>query len=1105
MAKSNKDRVGNALDLFVEGMQPFVVREMKARHKDEWEDKVREIMRNNKATAEKASRAQIPWDAPLVISVINGEWQYLFRNKLGKAERGMLHELSEIRNRWAHQEAFSTDDTWRALDTIHRLLSSVSAGDEAAQVDRLKADTQHTRSRELARQETRRAQKEALAGQPAGGLRPWRDVVTPHPDVASGRFAQAEFAADLAQVIRGDATDEYGNPKEFFRRTFITDGLRGLLLGAINRLSGNGGDPVIELQTNFGGGKTHSMLALYHLVSGASAADLAGIDVLLNETGVSDLPKANRAVLVGTALSAGQAHEKPDGTVVNTLWGEMAWQLLGAEGYAIIADSDKHGTSPGSDDLSKLFAKAGPTLVLIDEWVAYIRQTYETPDLPGGSFDANLTFAQALTEAAKSPEVLVVASLPQSQIEVGGEGGQKALDILENTFTRVKSSWRPASQEESYEIVRRRLFESIEPDNIASRDAVIDAYMQLYKKQEAEFPSGCREGDYRRKVELAYPVHPELFERLYEDWASLDEFQRTRGVLRLMASVIYSLWEGDDKSLMIMPAMIPMDDSAILSEITTKSGLSPAWTTVIETDVDGNDSLSRRIDRDNPNLGRLSACRRVARTIYVGSAPIADTARKGVDDRRIKLGCVQPGEGVAVFGDALRRLTDQATHLYVDGSRYWYSTQPSVTRVAQDRAAEQTEDDVLEEIRNRLAAEQKHAGDFERVHACPDSGADVPDEAEGRLVILKPESPHVNKNDDSAALQAAQAILEQRGSSPRINRNTLVFAAADRTRLADLEDAVRKYLAWKSIYNDRTSLNLDPFQTNQAKTKFDESDATVQARIPETYQWLLVPTQPEPTQPVQWQAFKATGADRLPVRASKKLIAEELFVTEYAGVRLRMDLDRVPLWRGNHVGVKQLCEDMAQYLYLPRFKNQRAIIQSMIDGVSSLSWSTDTFAVADAFDADRNRYLGLRVVNSGNIIADGSTVLVKPDIASAQIEAVQGETPTMTGGGSGVDGGGATGGGETGGGGDSVDPVEVDTKPRRFFGAVPLDAARLGRDAGRISEEVLSHLTGLPGATASISMEIQIEVPDGVPDNVVRTVMENCRTLKFETQDFEST
>ncbi|MDX1927462.1 MAG: Swt1 family HEPN domain-containing protein, partial [Pirellulaceae bacterium] len=385
MAKSNRNRVGDALDLFVEGMMPFVVQEMKIRHKDVWEDKVRDIMRENPATASKAASANIPWDAALVISVILSEWQYLFRKKLGPGERAMLHELSDFRNKWAHQEPFGTDDTLRALDTIHRLLNSVSAGDQSATVDNIKQEVMRVRYGELTKREEKKANKEALSGQPSSGLRPWRDVVSPHPDVASGRFAQAEFAADLAQVLRGNATTEYGDPKEFFRRTFITEGLRGLLMGAIARLSGNGGDPVIELQTNFGGGKTHSMLALYHMCSGAKVADLPGLDVLAKEAGIDALPKAERAVLVGTALSAGQERVKKDGTVIRTLWGEMAYQLHGKAGYLMLEESDRNGTSPGSDLLAELFEAAGPSLILIDEWVAYIRQTYDTPGLPGGS------------------------------------------------------------------------------------------------------------------------------------------------------------------------------------------------------------------------------------------------------------------------------------------------------------------------------------------------------------------------------------------------------------------------------------------------------------------------------------------------------------------------------------------------------------------------------------------------------------------------------------------------------------------------------------------------------------------------------------------------
>lgn len=227
-----------------------------------------------------------------------------------------------------------------------------------------------------------------------------------------------------------------------------------------------------------------------------------------------------------------------------------------------------------------------------------------------------------------------------------------------------------------------------------------------------------------------------------------------------MASVIYTLWSRQDKSLLIMPSMIPIDDPAVQEELTRY--LPASWSPVIEKDVDGPTSLPMRLDNENPNLGRYSAARRVARTIYMGSAPIADTARKGIDDRRVKLGCVQPGENVPIFGDAIRRLTDQATHLYVDGTRYWYSTQPSVARLAQDRAAQQGPDDVIEEIKRRLKEEQSHRGEFTKLYPCPGSSQEVADEMDARLVILGPEVPHISKDDSSPARKTAKEFLEER-------------------------------------------------------------------------------------------------------------------------------------------------------------------------------------------------------------------------------------------------------------------------------------------------------------------------------------------------------
>src|SRR5690606_7525181 len=432
---------------------------------------------------------------------------------------------------------------------------------------------------------------------------------------------------------------------------------------------------------------------------------------------------------------------------------------------------------------------------------------------------------------------------------------------LENTFARIESVWKPASADESFEIVRRRLFQEItDPQKFVDRDVTIRAFIDHYRANPQEFPPNCREGDYERRMRAAYPIHPELFDRLYEDWSTLERFQRTRGVLRLMASVIHSLWERGDTNLLIMPSTVPIDDPAVQYELTRY--LEDSWQPIIERDVDGPNSLPLQLDRDNPNLGRYSASRRVSRSIYIGSAPIVHAANRGLDDRSINLACVQPGESVATFGDALRRLTDAATFLYVDGRRYWYSTQPSVNRLAQDRAQLEDADKVEQEIIRRLRDAAKARGDFARVHVAPESSDDVPEDRDARLVILGPSTPHASR-DESRALDYARKILTSRGNAPRQFQNTLVFLAADRQRLGELEAAVRQYLAWKSIDEERESLNLDAFQANQARNKRQEADRTVDQRIPQTYCWLLYPDQPDPSDEIGWTATRLQGDEPL--------------------------------------------------------------------------------------------------------------------------------------------------------------------------------------------------------------------------------------------------
>src|SRR3990170_1164593 len=246
----------------------------------------------------KQKGASFNWDTQALLTLVWEQWNGVFSKTLGRAERTLVSELRDIRNKWAHQEAFSTDDAYRALDSATRLLTAVSAS-EADDVEKMKMELLRVRFDEQVRGEKRRNAGTAIESQATGGLKPWREVVNPHKDVASGRYQQAEFAADLWQVHLGEGTDEYLKPEEFFRRTYLTDSLKGLLAGAVRRLASQGGDPVVQLQTNFGGGKTHSMLALYHLFSGIDPRELAGIDTVMHEAEASSLPTAKRVVLVG--------------------------------------------------------------------------------------------------------------------------------------------------------------------------------------------------------------------------------------------------------------------------------------------------------------------------------------------------------------------------------------------------------------------------------------------------------------------------------------------------------------------------------------------------------------------------------------------------------------------------------------------------------------------------------------------------------------------------------------------------------------------------------------------------------------------------------------
>ena len=993
-----------------------------------------------------------------------------------------------------------------------------------------------------------------LAAVPRQGLRPWREVAIPHPDVAAGRYRQAEFAADLSQVARGRAEAEYQDPIEFFARTYLTEGMRGLMVQALRRIGGRGGEPVIQLKTAFGGGKTHSLLALYHLLRGrAPLASLRGAPELLAEAGIGlgqppeQPPSARVAVVVGTAVNPTRERRPPNlpGITIRTLWGEIAAQLAEQAGdpalYDRVRAADRRGVPPGSDALRELFDACGPCLLLIDELVAYARKIHGVQGLPAGSFDAVQTFIQELTEAVRaSRDSVLVATIPESDIEIGGEAGRETLARIEHTFGRMEAIWKPVGSEEGFEVVRRRLFLPI-ADAEPARDDTCRAFGALYRENLGDFPPECREARYAERLKACYPIHPEVFERLYNDWATLERFQRTRGVLRLMAAVIHDLWSRNDASLLILPGSVGLDAPAVRDELTRY--LPEGWTPVLEGDVDGRNSGPFRIDAESPRFGQTVAARRVARTIFLGSAPhVVQQQVRGVEDVRIRLGAVQPGEQVAVFNDALSQLSDRLTYLYRQDRRYWYDTRPNLRRTVSERAQQLAEDEVEREVERRLreATRRGDRGGFRGVHPCPAASSDVPDEAAVRLVLLAPGAAHADGDTGSAALTAARDLLADRGSSPRRRQNMLAFLAPDREAVEGLAQEARRFLAWKSVVRDREALNLDTHQRREAAGGEKASDGTVRLRLNEAWRWLLVPVQhvlPDGVGGLVWEPMPlAGGADALAVRAWERMRSSEHVIPEWSPALLAMEMERW-FWRGRpHVPVKQVWDAMCAYCYLPRLRDESVFTASIRAGVAS----GDSFGYAASVSA-QGRYEGLifgvPVDAAAGVYVDAESVLVRPEAARAQLEAERrrlaaarsaaagmeagagaatlagtpaggaegesGQPPRADGTRSGI--GTDTGSGAgTGPGGAKLDTGIAEPRPpRRFFATVRLDPDRAGRDMGTVAEEVLQHLTTLPGAEVEVSVEISAKVPDGVSRTVRRIVEENCRTLRFRSHGFE--
>ncbi len=954
-------------------------------------------------------------------------------------------------------------------------------------------------------------------------MKPWREIAIPHTDVLKGTFQQAEFAADITAVRTHTAPAIYQDARTFFERTYITEGMRRLLTQVAQRLGGQGGDPVIQLQTAFGGGKTHTMLAVWHLAARTCAlSELPGIPRLIERAGLMDIPAALTAVIDGTAHAPGQPW-KEGRTTIHTLWGELAWQLGGAAGFALLQGADASGTAPGKKLLAQLLKDCAPCVVLMDELVAYIRQFPEGKVLSGGTFESNISFVHELTEAVKQvPNAVLLASLPESDpekdknlVQVAGERGLLALRALEDVFGRVQAIWKPVGAEESFEIVRRRLFEPIRQEQ--EQHQVCRAFANTYTEEGARLPSETRENRYYERLLRAYPIHPELFDRLYENWSSIDGFQRTRGVLRLLAKVISRLWQDNNQDVMILPGSLPLADTGVRNDLI--SLLQPGWDPVIDSDIDGERAGTTALEKSEPRFGQVSAARRVARTLFLATAPSSvaiQPGNRGIDRGRVLLGCLQPGQAAAVYTDVLARMADRLHYLNNDGdksadsTRYWFDTRANLRREMETRKQRFDERTVVRKEIEKVAAKLFNGTRlFEGVHVFTPH-ADVPDDSALRLVVLPPEYAFTKENrrkSDEGVLE----YLRGHGNQPRHRANRLLFIAPDNSALNRLSDATRVALAWADIVTavQEGRLNIDQVQTRQARREAEAASKVLPRTARECFKWLLCPVLDDPSDPqTTIEAFPLNTSSGTPSGELERVCLEnELIIEAWSPVHLRARLKEL-YWKAHqpHIPAMRFWEDSLRYLYLPRLKTRHVLA----DVIRTGSASKDFFGIAYGFSD--GKYEGFQLGGHG-VSLDDTVLLIDLKIAQEFAATAKQDPPPPT---LPPEGGQFIVSPPSGPdnsdlreppGKNRVKPSDptlpFDVPVRSFHGSVDVDATLAKSTLNTIAEEVIALLTADPNATVRLTLEIDAAFEQGASDSVRRSVSENAVNLGFKSSEWE--
>lgn len=742
-------------------------------------------------------------------------------------------------------------------------------------------------------------------------IKPWREVVTPHRDIREGRFDESTFAADLADVLADRGPIEYRDPQTFFRKTYPTEGIVHLLSAVLARLAGKGhGEPVIQIQTPFGGGKTHSLVALYHLLtSGADYPDEDLVKRVLKEAGVKTIPTAKVAVFVGTSA---------DPLKGKTPWGAIAEQL---GKYELLKDHDEGRRTPGKDLLHKLFGSE-PMLLLMDEIAEYVAKCVDPQEIAKADATKSaahayqtqvLAFMQELTETVKVlPQGALVVTLPSSAPY--GEEGERALHELQRIFGRVEAVYEPVRGLEIYEVIRTRLFENVGDPPEARR--VADSFWELYQRLGSEVPDSVRETSYRDKMRRAYPFHPELIDVLFERWSTIPGFQRTRGVLRLLAEIVSDLYRREHTAPLIQSAHVNLANPNVRRELVKHIG--PEFDGVIAADIADTNAKAQRIDRQmGSEYARFAVASGLATSIFLYSFSGGER-QGGVGLPHLRVSLLREGIPAPLVGDALHHLEEELWYLHVESGLYRFTSQPNLNRIIIEREEAITDEHIHQEIRDRL---EGLAGRELKVYLFPRDPSDVPDTKELKLAVLASEQTTEG---------FIRELLEKSGATFRVYKNTLVLLAPDATALSELYRLVKRSLALRSIRDDKSVMRRLSEENRAAlEAKLKDSEGRISFGLLSAYRRLMK-AGAQGIEHFDLGLPTAGVKSTLAKRAYEHLKSQEILLDRISPRKL---LEKVVSEGESEKSLTEIYEAFLRYPHLPMLEGKAVLERAVTQGV----------------------------------------------------------------------------------------------------------------------------------------------------------------------------